>query len=115
MSVVKNGRVRLHKAKENPNSTFSIGKTWRMDDLRSLQSWKFYEPQNSQEMQWKAWAGGCGFTMTITKPYYWQAQTEKEKSFWLLAVAKVYRKYTGGRMPEMIGFSSAELGSLPAG
>ncbi len=29
------GRVRMHKARENNDGTFSIGKTWMLDDRRN--------------------------------------------------------------------------------
>ncbi|GAA6011560.1 hypothetical protein JCM11491_004688 [Sporobolomyces phaffii] len=34
VSTLRDGNLRLHKAKQNANGTFSIGKTWNLEDLR---------------------------------------------------------------------------------
>ncbi|KAH0491508.1 hypothetical protein TgHK011_002936 [Trichoderma gracile] len=39
VAVRKSGRVRVHKAKENSSGTFSIGKTWNLDDLSHIESY----------------------------------------------------------------------------
>ena len=38
VAVRKSGRVRVHKARENANGSFSIGKTWVLDDLTAIQA-----------------------------------------------------------------------------
>jgi len=52
----------------------------------------------------KQWAGDAGFTVTLGKPYYWHAPTAKEKDFFIASLLKIYKKYTGGRTPELTGF-----------
>ncbi len=42
------------------------------------------------------------------KPYYWAAATDKERSFFIGSLVKIYRKYTGGKTPELIGFTPQE-------
>jgi hypothetical protein len=98
----------MHKARENGNGTFSIGKTWVLDDLTAVESFSGATPTNSEEEQRKLWASGVGFTVTITKPYYWQAGTAKEKEFFIASLIKIYRKYTGGRVPRLTGFDARE-------
>ena len=105
----------MHKAKENANGTFSIGKSWPLDDLTVIESFTNSIPQNAQEQANKLRAGDTGFIVTIQKPYYWTAQTPKEKDYFIFSLIKVYRKYTGGRTPNLVGFSSAELGQLGSG
>lgn len=100
VAVRKSGRVRMHKARENPNGSFSIGKTWNLDDLQSITS---HPPPNEK-----------GLTVTILKPYYWQANSAKEKDFFISSLVKIYRKYTGGRVPELLGFEQRELENLMA-
>ncbi|KAH8600423.1 exocyst complex component Sec3-domain-containing protein [Bisporella sp. PMI_857] len=39
VAVRKSGRVRMHKARENANGSFSIGKTWVLDDVSAVQSY----------------------------------------------------------------------------
>ncbi|PBP27846.1 exocyst complex component Sec3 [Diplocarpon rosae] len=112
VAVRKSGRVRMHKARENSNGTFSIGKTWMLDDLASVQSYSGVNPASAEEEQQKQWAGGIGFTVTIGKPYYWQANTQKEKQFFIASLVKIYTKYTGGKAPELIGFEPRERDQL---
>ena len=102
----------MHKAKENANSTFSIGKTWVLDDLTVIQSFTNAVPQTADEQQDKQRAGPTGFIVTVQKPYYWNAHTAKEKDFFIFSLIKIFKKYTGGRLPTLIGFSSTELEQL---
>ncbi|KAI1429816.1 exocyst complex component Sec3-domain-containing protein [Xylaria sp. FL1777] len=104
ISVRKSGRVRMHKSKENVNSTFSIGKTWDLNDLTAIESFTAatVDPQQRQ------WAGDTGFIVNIGKPYYWQAQADKEKKFFIASLIKIYGKYTGGGQPELKGFDPRE-------
>jgi exocyst complex component 1 len=108
IAVRKSGRVRMHKSKENANGTFSIGKTWNLDDLTHVES--FTGPNASPNS--KEQAGDTGFVVTIGKPYFWQAQTEKEKKFFIASLIKIYGKYTGGRAPELVGFDQREMDQI---
>ena len=112
VAVRNSGRVRMHKGRENSNGTFSIGKTWNLDDLSKIQSFSHLNPQNDEEAQYKAWAGDRGFTVTLVKPYYWQAATAKEKDFFILSLVKIFKKYTQGQFPELVGFSGEEVDTL---
>lgn len=95
VAVRKSGRVRMHKARENPNGSFQIGKTWNLDDLQEIEN---YTPPNEK-----------GFTVTILKPYYWQAQSSKEKDFFISSMLKIFKKYTGGKIPNLIGFERTDI------
>lgn len=108
VSVRQAGRVRIHKARENANATFSIGKTWNMDDLTAVTSYTSYQPTHESELNWREWAGETGFTVRIQKNYYWQANTVKEKEYFIGSLVKIYKKYTKGRLPDLIGFSPRE-------
>ena len=109
VAVKRSGRVRLHKARENPQGTFSIGKTWVLDDLTAIDSWTGVIPTTHDEQQRKDWAGSTGVLLTIGKPYFWQIATQKEKDFFVGSLIKIYRKYTKGREPRLGGFTSKEL------
>lgn len=98
----------MHKARENTNGSFSIGKSWDLDALSAVQSFNGATPTTPEEEQWKQWAGGIGFIVTLGKPYYWQANTPKEKQFFIGSLVKIYTKYTGGNMPNLIGFDQRE-------
>ena len=79
----------MHKTRENANGTFSIGKTWAIDSLDRLEE-----------------TDTLGFIITIQKPYYWMTETTKDKYAFVTALIQVYRKFTGGRTPEIVGFES---------
>lgn len=121
IAVKSTGRVRMHKARENNNGSFSIGKTWNMEELTAIESYSNCPtpPQTEREAQHRQWAGSVGFTVTITKPYYWQAGTSKEKDFFIASAVKIFRKYTKGQIPELRGFGEAEkaaiIGAAPVG
>ncbi|KAJ4160399.1 hypothetical protein NW754_003523 [Fusarium falciforme] len=104
VAVRKSGRVRMHKSKENANGSFSIGKTWNLDDLSRIESYTGPEANANH----RDWAGDTGFQVTLGKPYFWQAQTDKEKKFFIASLIKIYGKYTGGRTPELFGFEQRE-------
>ncbi|KAF2812111.1 uncharacterized protein BDZ99DRAFT_412632 [Mytilinidion resinicola] len=108
VSVKSSGRVRMHKARENPNGSFSIGKTWNMEDLTAVETFANSTPTNEEEAKRKEWAGDIGFIVTVAKPYYWEAGTAKEKEFFIGSLVKIFRKYTQGRVPELIGFTARE-------
>jgi exocyst complex component 1 len=99
----------MHKARENTNGTFSVGKTWNFEELSAIESFAGRQSRNEQEAQSFKWAGETGFTVTLIKPYFWQTNSLKEKSYFIACLAKVYKKYTGGQLPDLIGFTPTEL------
>ncbi|KIX96579.1 uncharacterized protein Z520_07845 [Fonsecaea multimorphosa CBS 102226] len=109
VAVRRSGKVRVHKARENPNGTFSIGKTWNLDELTAIISYTSLMPANPQQQMEKQWASNTGFTVSLGKPYFWSAPTAKEKDFFIASLIKIYRKYTGGKLPDLIGFAPQEL------
>jgi hypothetical protein len=108
VAVRKSGNVRMHKARENLNGTFSIGKTWPLDDLSAIESFSGTTTSSSEDERRKQWAGSVGFIVTIGKPYYWQANTQKEKQFFVSSLVRIYSKYTGGKAPQLFGFEDKE-------
>ena len=69
VAVRKSGRVRMHKARENSDGSFSIGKTWLLDDLTTIHLYNSFSPKTVTEQQHKQWASDLGFIVTISKPY----------------------------------------------
>ncbi|KAK6441855.1 hypothetical protein LTR95_001910 [Oleoguttula sp. CCFEE 5521] len=110
IAVRSTGRVRMHKARENNNGSFSIGKTWNLEELSAIESFSntAAAPKDEKEALWRSWAGNTGFVVTIAKPYYWQAGTSKEKDFFIASTVKIYRKYTKGLVPELRGFDEKD-------
>ncbi|XP_044716111.1 exocyst complex component sec3 domain-containing protein [Hirsutella rhossiliensis] len=105
VAVRRSGRVRMHKSKENASGTFSIGKSWNLDDLSHIESFT----GSQVNPNYREWAGDTGFLVTLGKPYFWHAQTDKEKKFFVASLIKIYGKYTGGRLPDLAGFDQKEL------
>ncbi|KIW14808.1 hypothetical protein PV08_07593 [Exophiala spinifera] len=112
VAVRRSGKVRVHKARENPNGTFSIGKTWNLDELNTIISYSSMVPATTQQQMEKQWASNTGFTITLGKPYFWSAPTPKEKDFFIASLIKIYKKYTGGKVPDLIGFSPQDVAHL---
>ena len=112
VAVRKSGRVRMHKGRENANGTFSIGKTWPLDDLCRIESFTNMAPRSAEQAENKERAQDTGFIVTMQKPYYWQAATAKEKDFFIFSLIKIFRKYTNGKLPELEGFNAQELDQL---
>lgn len=112
LAVRKSGRVTVNKARENPNGSFSIGKTWNLDDLSAIQIYDALNPTTVEEQNLKQWAGPAGFIVTMGKPYFWQASTSMEKEFFVGSLLKIYRKYTAGKIPTLLGFTQQEMGQM---
>jgi hypothetical protein len=86
-----------------------------MEDLSAVENYVHLNPKDDEEAQRKQWAGEKGFAVTISKPYYWEAGTAKEKEFFIGSMVKIYNKYTKGEFPILTGFSPSELNSLTNG
>lgn len=109
VSVRKSGLVQMHKARQNDSGTFSIGKTWVLQDLMAIEAYNNPNPTSAEEQLNKERAGGLGFLVTIQKPYYWQATTTKEKDFFIFSLIKIFKMHTGGKIPQLHGFDPQEL------
>ena len=81
--------MRMHKTRENSNGTFSIGKTWILDQVERVEE-----------------TDPLGFIITIQKPYYWMTETPKEKFAFVSALLRVYEKFTQGKCPAVVGFEA---------
>lgn len=108
------GRIRMHKARENANGSFSIGKTWNFEELSAIESYSGRRGRNDEETQSFGWAGDTGFTVTLLKPYFWQTNSVQEKSYFILSLAKIYKRYTSGSLPELVGFTPTEMEQIHA-
>ena len=102
IAVRSNGMRRIHKARENPNKSFSIGKTWLLGDLTMIELFS-----DSQEARHKEWAGDVGFIVTFIKTCYWKADTMQEKETFLKTLFKIYYECTG-RLPALRGSNDAQ-------
>ncbi|EMR09947.1 hypothetical protein PNEG_01705 [Pneumocystis murina B123] len=91
ISVKNNGKVQVHKSRENNNGTFSIGKTWDMTELQRIDNVDAYK-----------------VIVTFQKPYHWICESTKDKMFFIEVLVKIYKKFTGGKIPIMNGFEETK-------
>lgn len=95
----KSGRVRVHKARENTNGTFQIGKTWNLDELTQI--------ENDVVVP-------TGFIMVMGKPYYWNTNSQREKTVFMNSTIRIFSKYTGGKSPNLVGFDNITSSPVPS-
>ncbi|CAG8800717.1 20469_t:CDS:10, partial [Cetraspora pellucida] len=91
VSIRKNSKIRLHKSKKNANNTFSIGRTWPLEDIKCVEI-----------------VDSFSFIVTINKPYQWTADNQREKNLFLATLLKVYKKYIK-RLPRLINFDDSSI------
>ncbi|KAG7831269.1 hypothetical protein KL920_000789 [Ogataea angusta] len=91
LSVRSSGRIRLHKARENPDSSVQIGRTWDFEELTKIE----LDPEVP-----------TGFIFEMGKRYYWETSYPKERRVWLTSVLEHYIRYTGGKkLPQLVNCS----------
>ncbi len=96
-------------SQENANKSFSIGKTWKVEDLVSIESFAgmALPPRDDQEARYRDWAGDVGLVVTFAKTRYWRASTAEEKERFVEVMVRRFIESTGGRVPVLRGFDSA--------
>ncbi|KAJ7487422.1 exocyst complex component Sec3-domain-containing protein [Mycena galericulata] len=77
LSQASNGNGFLHKSKLNTNGSFSVGKTWRLPELRALHV-----------------VNPLSFTITLSRPYKWQTENPGDQSQFLEALIRLFRTVT---------------------
>lgn len=80
VSVLADGAVRVHKARENDNGTFQIGRTWGMQELITLEN-----PGDDV----------AGIVAHFGKPYFWSLSSFGAKQRFVQSISQVYEKFTG--------------------
>ncbi|KAJ7630772.1 exocyst complex component sec3 subunit [Roridomyces roridus] len=74
LSQASNGNGFLHKSKLNTNGSYSVGKTWRLAELRGLQV-----------------INPLSFNITLSRTYRWQTENPPDQSQFLEAVVRLFR------------------------
>ncbi|KAG8905579.1 hypothetical protein FRB99_008637 [Tulasnella sp. 403] len=88
LSYDRNGRGYLHKSKQNPSGSFSIGKTWKLEDLRALE----VEDPNS-------------IRITLSRPYRWRTERERDQLAFLDSIVELHRRVTNNAPLSLGGFT----------
>ena len=112
LGVKFDGTVECYKARENEDRGFQIGKTWDMADVAEIETFSFDVPRSQEDRRRAGTAGLTGFIVHIGKPYFWKGQTQQETDFFLMSLIRIYRKYTDGRLPKLVGFIQERLQAI---
>ncbi|KAK0208183.1 exocyst complex component Sec3-domain-containing protein [Desarmillaria ectypa] len=97
LSQTINGNGFLHKSKLNTNGTFSVGKTWRLPELRAVQV-----------------TSAQSFNITLSRTYRWRTENAADQVKFLEALIPLFNTVTGGKPPLQVeGFPSTE--GIPQG
>ncbi|KAH9937263.1 exocyst complex component Sec3-domain-containing protein [Fomitopsis serialis] len=85
----------IHKSKSNQNGTFSVGKTWRVTELRGVE---VINPIN--------------FNITLARAYRWQTENPKDQLNFIAALIQLFHTSTQGSLPLNIkGFTFPAAGA----
>ncbi|KAK7064364.1 Sec3-PIP2-bind domain-containing protein [Favolaschia claudopus] len=74
LSQAANGNGFIHKSKLNTNGSFSVGKTWRLQELRGLQV-----------------LNALSFNITLSRTYKWQTENASDQAQFLEATIRLFR------------------------
>ena len=81
--------VQLHKARENLDGSFQIGRTWDLRDLIRIE-------RDSVVPE--------GFVFVMGKRYYWETNTAKERTVFIKSLVNIYMQALSGKVPELINW-----------
>lgn len=81
--------VFLHKARENTDGSFQIGRTWNLSELQKIER-DIEIPE--------------GFLLFLTKKYYWQTNSAKERTVFIKTLVKIFTQAFDGHVPELINW-----------
>lgn len=95
LAVLRDGTVRLHKGRENPNGSFQIGRTWSITELSTI----VREPSSES-----------GFAVKLGKNYYWETNSPRERQVFITSLVRIYRKFTKGFVPILINWDLSLFG-----
>ncbi|KAH8099365.1 exocyst complex component Sec3-domain-containing protein [Cristinia sonorae] len=69
----------IHKSKLNANGSFSVGKTWRLVELRGVEV-----------------VNPLSFNITLSRTYRWQTENQNDQINFVVAIIRLFRAITGG-------------------
>lgn len=84
------GHCFIHKSKMNSNGTFSVGKTWKLNELRAVEV-----------------VNPLAFNITLARTYRWQTEHSNEQLAFLHALVDLFRTIFDGSL-QVIGLPEAE-------
>ncbi|KAK7468715.1 hypothetical protein VKT23_003218 [Stygiomarasmius scandens] len=93
LSQSHNGSGFIHKSKLNTNGTYSVGKTWRLPELRAVSV-----------------TGPMSFNITLSRTYRWQTEDVQDQESFLHALVQLFQTVTGGAALRVEGLANGESG-----
>lgn len=82
-------RMQLHKARENENNGFQIGRSWELKEVVLIE-------RDTERPE--------GFILVMGKRYYWETNSSKERTVFIKSLVRVYMEDSGGRVPRLINW-----------
>jgi len=82
LSQANNGSGFIHKSKLNTNGTFSVGKTWRLAELRAIQI-----------------VNPLAFNVTLSRTYKWQTENREDQVNFVDALIRLFRTLSRPQAP----------------
>ncbi|KAI8990472.1 exocyst complex component Sec3-domain-containing protein [Trametes punicea] len=87
LSQSSDGQGFIHKSKLNANGSFSVGKTWKLTELRGIEV-----------------LNPLAFNITMSRTYRWQTENQNDQNTFLSTLVQLFRTVAGGNAPlELIG------------
>ncbi|PSR88832.1 hypothetical protein PHLCEN_2v4981 [Hermanssonia centrifuga] len=84
----------MHKSKLNSNGSFSVGKTWKIQELRGVEV-----------------VNQLAFNVTLARTYKWQTENEKDQADFVSALIKLFRTVAGGAPLQVKGIRDPDSSS----
>ncbi|KAF5384820.1 hypothetical protein D9615_001378 [Tricholomella constricta] len=91
LSQANNGSGFIHKSKLNTNGTFSVGKTWRLPELRAVQV-----------------VNPLSFNITLSRTYRWQTENQVDQTKFLEALIQLFHTVAPGSSLQLEGFPETQ-------
>lgn len=88
-SMADGSGMQIHKARENNNGSFQIGRTWSLKELACVEA-------DLEQHE--------GFILTMGKRYYWETNTAKERTVFIRSLVKIYMENSGGHVPQLFNW-----------
>lgn len=82
-------KIFVHKARENSDGSFQIGRTWSLKELTCVER-DDVVPE--------------GFIFTMGKKYYWETNSAKERTVFIRSIIRTYMDTYDGHVPELINW-----------
>jgi exocyst complex component 1 len=114
MAVVYPGNIEgeglIHKSKMNSNGTFSVGKTWRLNELRGVEVTDVSCMFASWSRRVLTPAQPLTFNVTLARTYRWQTEKASEQVEFLNVLVDLFRSVSGGTL-QVIGLAEPGIRS----